>query len=112
MFLPFVPAALGLHLVIAAPGADVPKVDIRKTCEIGASAMVQLTPDSTAKRDVDVCLNSEQSARDQILKNWSGYSSGEKAQCIQPSVYLPSYIEWLTCLEMESELRKENATQR
>jgi hypothetical protein len=26
--------------------------------------------------------------------------------CIQPNVYLPTYIEWLTCIEMNKAVRE------
>jgi hypothetical protein len=105
---PFAAILLGSHLLVAAPGG-IPSVDIRKTCQAAASVMTSLMAGSTAQRDVDVCLSSEQAAREQIIKDWAIYSSAEKTQCVQPSVYLPSYVEWLTCLEMEESVRKPNA---
>jgi hypothetical protein len=105
---PFVPIVLGSHLLIAAP-AGVPGVDIRQTCQAAASAMTELMAGTTLERDLDACLSSEQAAREQLTKQWATYSSAEKAQCVQPSVYLPSYIEWLTCLEMEESLRKPSS---
>jgi hypothetical protein len=105
---PIVPVLLGSHLLVAA-SAVVPSVDIRKTCQAAASVMTSLVVDSTAQRDVDVCLSSEQAAREQIIKDWATYSSAERTQCVQPSVYLPSYVEWLTCLEMEKSVRKQDA---
>jgi hypothetical protein len=30
---------------------------------------------------------------------------------VNPGVYLPSYVEWLTCLEMERDARKLNIEQ-
>jgi hypothetical protein len=32
--------------------------------------------------------------------NWASYPARAKAQCVQPGEYLPSYIEWKTCIEM------------
>jgi hypothetical protein len=105
MYIPLVPFFVGTHLLVSAtPG--IPTVDIRKTCQAAASEMTELMSDSTASGDLDVCQSSEQEARAQLAKNWSTYSAAEKAQCVQPSVYLPSYIEWLTCLEMEMSVRK------
>jgi hypothetical protein len=107
MYLPFAPILVGSQLLVAAP-AGVPTVDIRKTCEAGAGAMIELSG-STVQHDVDLCLSSEQAARDQIMKDWATFLPAEKTQCMQPSVYLPSYIEWLTCLEMEMSVRKPNS---
>jgi hypothetical protein len=50
--------------------------------------------------------NSEQKARDQIIKDRATYAAADKKQCMRTDVYLPSYVEWLTCLEMERDVRK------
>jgi hypothetical protein len=105
MSLPLVSIVLGSHLLIAAP-AGIPSVDIRKTCQAAAGTMTDLIAGSTVQDGLDMCLSSEQAAREQLIKNWTTYSTAEKTQCVQPSVYLPSYIEWLTCLEMETSVRK------
>jgi hypothetical protein len=101
---PFAPILFGSHLLVAAPAA-IPSVDIRKTCEAAASVMTSLMSGTTAEHDLDVCVSSEQAAREQIIKDWATYSSAERTQCVQASVYLPSYVEWLTCLEMEKSVR-------
>ena len=101
---PFAPLLLGSHLLVAAPGG-IPTVDIHKTCQAAASIMTNLMSGTTAEHDLDVCVSSEQAAREQIVKDWATYSSTERTQCVQPSVYLPSYVEWLTCLEMEKSVR-------
>src|ERR1700758_3234688 len=59
------------------------------------------------EQDINACLDSEQKARDQIVKDLATYSSADKTQCMRTDVYLPSYVEWLTCLEMERDVRKE-----
>jgi hypothetical protein len=105
---PFAPILLGSHLLVAAP-SGIPSVDIRKTCQAAASVMTSLMSGTTAEHDLDVCVSSEQAAREQIVKDWATYSSAERTQCVQPSVYLPSYVEWLTCLEMEKSVRKPDA---
>ena len=42
-----------------------------------------------------------------LVKDRATYSSADKALCMKTAVYLPSYVEWLTCLEMERDVRKE-----
>ena len=32
-----------------------------------------------------------------------------RSHCVQTNVYMPSYIEWLTCFEMEIDVRKMRA---
>ncbi|MFL6797841.1 MAG: hypothetical protein ACJ8F3_10555 [Xanthobacteraceae bacterium] len=84
----------------------VPSVDIAGTCRMAASAMVQLMGGSTAGNDTEICLGSEQRARDQLIKDWGTYGSVDHARCIRTGVYLPSYVEWLTCMEMERDVLK------
>ncbi len=86
---------------------EVPTIDIQKTCQAAAGAMVSLMGGTTTDQDINACLDSEQKARDQLVKDLATYSSAYKAQCMRTDVYLPSYVEWLTCLEMERDVRKE-----
>jgi len=85
---------------------EVPSIDIQKTCQAAAGAMVSLMGGTTTEQDVNACLDSEQKARDQIIKDRATYSSADKKQCMRTDNYLPSYVEWLTCLEMERDVRK------
>jgi hypothetical protein len=53
----------------------------------------------------------ENDARAEIVKNWRSYPAGGRQRCINTTGYMPSYVEWLTCLEMEQSveaLRKNN----
>ena len=109
MFLPFAPLVLGSQLVIAVADG-VPTIDIQKTCK--AAAVVTAGP--SAQTDIDNCVSSEQKARDQLVKDWAQYAAADKTRCVQagPRVYLPSYIEWLTCLEMETAVKKMRQEQK
>jgi hypothetical protein len=84
---------------------QVPTFDIEKTCRSAAAAMVSLMGRSTTEQDMKGCLDSEQRAREQIVKDQATYSSADKGRCMRTDVYLPSYVEWLTCLEMERNVR-------
>jgi hypothetical protein len=107
--LPIVPILLGSQLVTAVADG-VPTVDIQKTCRAAAS----VTSNTTTQRDVEICVASEQKAREQMVKDWTQYAAGDKARCVQagPKVYLPSYVEWLTCLEMETAVKKMRQEQQ
>jgi hypothetical protein len=109
MFLPFAPFVLGSQLVIAVADG-VPTIDIQKTCK--AAAVVTAGP--SAQTDINICVSSEQKARDQLVKDWAQYAAADKTRCVQsgPRVYLPSYIEWLTCLEMETAVKKMRQEQK
>ena len=48
----------------------------------------------------------EHDARDAIAKQWTEFLPADKGSCVRPNVYLPSYVEWLTCLEMRRDVRE------
>jgi hypothetical protein len=103
MLLPLAPVLLGSQLVIAV--ADpIPTIDIRKTCQAAAGVLTG----TTSQNDVEICMSSEQRAREQIIKDWAQYAPADRARCVQAGakVYLPSYVEWLTCLEMETAVKR------
>jgi hypothetical protein len=107
---PFVPLVVGMHILTVASNGP-PTVDIRSTCRTSINAVVSLG--GTYSETLDACLQQQNAALEQIKKNWAIYPATAKAHCIQPSGYMPSYIEWLTCFEMEldvARLRKEDAT--
>ncbi len=96
----------GLIGVVAdSAQAQVPTVNIQKTCRAAATAMVSLgSPGS--ERDEEICLKSENDARERMTKDWSSYDGSDRKDCVQPNGYLPSYIEWLTCFEMSRNVRE------
>jgi hypothetical protein len=91
--------------------AQVPTVDIQNTCRITATAMVQMmgTRTTNDQEAFKQCMNGEDAALAQIRKDWNTFQPRDKSICIQPQSYMPSYVEWLTCLEMERDLRKMRA---
>jgi len=90
----------------ATAQAQIPHINIEETCRAAARAMVGLMGGSTTEQDRNACLDSEQKAREQIIKDQATFSSADKRRCMRTGVYLPSYVEWLTCLEMERDVRK------
>jgi hypothetical protein len=106
-----------LYLIIAAAAAivgfvggcadaqaqSIPTIDIQQTCKMAAIVTVSL---SGGTNDLEICLNSENGARQQMVKNWSTFTPSDRQGCIQPRVYLPSYVEWLTCFEMNKVVRE------
>src|SRR2546428_11310189 len=99
MLLPFVPVLLGSQLIIAV--ADpIPTIDVQNTCRAAAGVFTG----TTTQNDVDICVSSEQRAREQIIKDWAQYAPTDRARCVQAGGkgYLPSYVAWLTGLGMET----------
>jgi hypothetical protein len=88
--------------------AEIPTIDIQETCRKAADVMLNLGVGGegrTGPNDQQICMESENKARDQINKNWSNYQAADREGCIQTRVYLPSYVEWLTCFEMNKVVR-------
>ena len=103
---PLAPIFLGSQLVIAVTGS-VPTVNIQNTCKAAAS----VTSGTSVQQDINICVSSEEKARETMVKDWSNYPAVDRSRCMQAGVrvYLPSYVEWLTCLEMEAAVRKMRA---
>src|SRR5690349_23041930 len=88
-----------------ARAQQVPTVDIAATCRAASAVTVSLLG-STGTNDFQVCMDGENKARETIIKDWSKYADSDRVGCIQPRVYLPTYIEWLTCMEMNKAVRE------
>jgi hypothetical protein len=96
----------------AASSGVVPTVDIATTCRTSEKALRSIFGAET-RQDFESCMTSENGAREQIVKNWQNFPAGGRQRCVITTGYMPSYVEWLTCLEMEqqvNELRKGAAT--
>jgi hypothetical protein len=94
-------AAIVLGAAFAASAGPLPSIDMEKMCRASAAAPFA---DNTAT--FDICISDEQSAREKMVEDWSNIPARDKARCVLPGEYLPGYIEWLTCLEMERDYRK------
>ncbi len=83
--------------LLAALGASIPQADINKICR---SAQVDSLPEDrvTAMRG---CVGDETSARDQLRHEWGRYSATDKSNCASTPGMQFSYVELLTCLEMQ-----------
>ena len=108
--------ATGLFcLSLATPGVasaasnGVPTVDIAITCRTSEQALIAIFG-ASYQQTFESCMTSEKAAREQIVKDWQKFPAGGRQRCVITTGYMPSYIEWLTCLEMEqqvNELRKQ-----
>jgi hypothetical protein len=84
-------------------------IDLQKTCRVTEKAVASVFGDAIANV-YDRCVENETAARQQLVKDWSTYSVADRAICIQPKSYQPSYTEWLTCTEMQRDVRKLRKT--
>jgi hypothetical protein len=93
---------LGAISAAAAKDSGPPTVDIQKTCRESSNV---LSLSGSDNQDFDACMNDEQVARDQMVKDWGNYPAPAKGQCIQPKEYLPDYVEWQSCLDMTRDVK-------
>ena len=88
----------GASAATAQRGA-IPTIDVQKGCRAAEAELRILFSDQTS--DVyQACVNDEQGGRDQLAKDWETFPALAKRLCVQPNQYLPSYVEWLTCIEL------------
>jgi hypothetical protein len=98
--------------VAGAASNGVPTVDIAITCRTSEQALIAIFG-AAYQQTFEGCMTSERAAREQIVKDWQKFPAGGRQRCVITTGYMPSYIEWLTCLEMEQqvlELRRGAAT--
>jgi hypothetical protein len=89
----------------AAQAQVLPTINLDETCKAASGVMLSLMGGSSSVNDLQICKDSETKARDQIIKDWGTYAASDRSACIQPRGYLPSYVEWLTCFEMNKVVR-------
>jgi hypothetical protein len=87
-----------------AKDGGLPKLNIEFAChasEQAVSAIVSVTTDIYKS-----CLDGENDARNHLDETWANFPASDKARCIHPKEFLPSYVEWLTCLEMTRDVKQ------
>jgi hypothetical protein len=89
----------------AAQSGAMPTIDVQKNCRAAEAVLSALFGNGTGD-DYKSCVSDEQEARDKLLKEWGSFSTREKGLCVQPKEYLPSYVEWQSCLEMTQDVIK------
>jgi hypothetical protein len=85
-----------LFLMVLA--ASVPHVDPKHICQPARDAAL---PEEKASA-YDSCIHDEQAAREQLSQKWASFSANARATCAEPDAAMTSYVEMLTCLEMQS----------
>jgi hypothetical protein len=102
IFAAFVLAAASQAL---AKDASIPNIDLEKLCRAAEGATSDIYGTATTN-EFESCMTDEKSAREQLVKDWATFSASDKELCLQPMDYLPSYVEWLTCAELQRDARK------
>jgi hypothetical protein len=92
---------VGGHLLITLVD-QVPALNFEPICRDPAGQSLWL------KDDTAVCIDDEKTARDVLTKRWSEFDSADRTRCVRMSTQdrTASYVEVLTCLEMEQSAKK------
>jgi hypothetical protein len=104
-----VKSAIALAVVLCATSGSVakdtglPTVDLKSFCKNTANITSSA---GNTQSDLDVCIQDQQEARNQIIKNWANYPQKIRSLCVKPNEYQSAYIEWLTCMEMTNDVLK------
>lgn len=64
-------------------------------------ATIEVAPDDQ-KVAMEACVRDESDAKDTLEQRWGSFSATAKDDCAEPAGLPLSYVELLTCLEMES----------
>src|SRR5271154_3224809 len=95
--------AIGVQLMMSAASADnVPELNVEQVCDGIAKQGGVTFHDPAIAQEKKNCLASEQSIRDDLVKQWSNFNAADRTHCVNESVMggESSYTELLTCLEM------------
>jgi hypothetical protein len=95
------PSALLLALagtLLLAVADNVPTLNVESGCRAAAKMGDSLSLDTTLRQ----CLADENSARDQLEKQWTQFPSALRQRCLATTETGgdPSYVEVLVCLQM------------
>ena len=103
--IPFSAMMVGGHLLIAV--ADrVPDLNFEPICRDSGAL------DLAGKDDMQDCLKAEGAARDALGKQWGQFASADRTRCLRlaTSNGSASYVEVLTCLEMDRDAKTRHPT--
>jgi hypothetical protein len=96
-----VPAVIVGGALVVAVADRPPVVNFEPTCR--AAATGELRTDDR----FETCVGDEKRARDQLSREWASFAPGARERCARMSTgHASSYIELLTCLEMDKSAGK------
>jgi hypothetical protein len=94
----FLPLALLLFAAPPARAAGIPRIDFERTCRDTPAVGME------KKAAFDQCMTDEKQAREQLSGTWTHAPATAREQCSALTQLggQSSYVELITCLEMES----------
>jgi len=102
------PPALLLGASLLVPVVDrVPSLNVEQVCDGIAQQGGVSFHDPNVAVEKKNCLDSEHATRDELVKQWSSFSTADKNACTNEATMGgdSSYTELLTCLEMARDVR-------
>ena len=87
---------MGTAILLATLAAFAPSASLDSVCQ---GARIGL-PTQVQDRAVQVCVLDEMAARAELERKWAHYSANMRETCAEPAGSF-SYVELLTCLEMQ-----------
>ena len=96
---------VGGHLMIAVVD-KIPDLNFEPICRDAAGEQLGI------KDNFAICVQGEKTARNQLAAHWGEFEPADRARCIRLSTLdrAGSYIEVLTCLELERDAKKLRRT--
>jgi hypothetical protein len=85
-------------LLLLALSNGAPNLPIDKICASAKDAALQ----EDKKGSYDACVRDESSARDTLRQQWRQFPASVHADCTFSAGITESYVEMLTCMQMES----------
>jgi hypothetical protein len=89
--------AMAPVFLLVALAAFVPTTSLDSVCQ---GAKVGSLPEDQASA-FQVCVQDERAARDELGRKWEHFSANMRETCAEPAGATFSYVELLTCLEMQ-----------
>jgi len=120
MMLPLAALALGSQLAFGSPPITAvadspPNLAVDQNCRTQAKHTDSLGGGKDVfDSSVASCMRSEHTARDKLRSEWTQFTPATRERCTATSTMggMPSYVELLTCLEMDKQARELEQRQR
>ena len=81
-------------------GGGAPELNVKGSC----SDAQKFSTGDDKNNAYKGCMQDEMAAKDQLNKRWSSFKPKDRSDCVeQARAPSPSYVEVLTCLEMDSD---------
>ncbi|WP_213770549.1 hypothetical protein [Bradyrhizobium sp. dw_78] len=76
--------------------------------DITANCRAEISTISGVSESLQQCVSDEQTARDALQPEWSGFIAHDQRECLQETGMdgTPSYVELKICLEMARDARR------